>query len=592
MGRLARYLKPYLPLLVLMLFFLIGQVLANLALPDYMARIVNEGIIGNDNDVVISTGVTMLIVTLLGGLSTISASFLASRIATGFTRDVRTDTFEKVESFSVLEFSRFSTASLITRCTNDMQQIQMALFMSLRLALMAPLMGIGAVFKAYQLAPSMTWIMAVAVAVLFTVIALLLKMAMPRFGRLQSLVDRLNLVTRERLTGMRLIRAFNRESCERDRFEETNDDLMTVNISVNRIMGVMQPAMMLLLNFTSIAVVWVGAHKIDRNDLQIGDMMAFMQYAMQVIFAFLMLSMIAVLVPRAAVSARRVIEVLDTQPSIEEPQQPVTAPRLGGAIEFENVTFVYPNADSPALQNITFTAQPGQTTAIVGPTGSGKSTLLGLIERFYDATEGAVLVDGVDVREQRIADLRSRIGFVPQKAILFSGTIASNLTFGKEDASPEDFVRAATTAQAMEFIDQYEDSFQQPIAQGGTNVSGGQRQRLSIARAVIRKPEIYIFDDSFSALDYRTDANLRAALARETQHSTVLIVAQRVNTIRHAEKIVVMDAGRIVCQGAHEELLRTCSVYEEIAASQLSEEELAREIGVSNPISSNGKEAT
>ncbi len=592
MGRLARYLKPYLPLLVLMLFFLIGQVLANLALPDYMARIVNEGIIGNDNDVVISTGVTMLIVTLLGGLSTISASFLASRIATGFTRDVRTDTFEKVESFSVLEFSRFSTASLITRCTNDMQQIQMALFMSLRLALMAPLMGIGAVFKAYQLAPSMTWIMAVAVAVLFTVIALLLKMAMPRFGRLQSLVDRLNLVTRERLTGMRVIRAFNRESWERDRFEETNDDLMTVNISVNRIMGVMQPAMMLLLNFTSIAVVWVGAHKIDRNDLQIGDMMAFMQYAMQVIFAFLMLSMIAVLVPRAAVSARRVIEVLDTKPSIEEPQQPVTAPRLGGAIEFENVTFVYPNADSPALQNITFTAQPGQTTAIVGPTGSGKSTLLGLIERFYDATEGAVLVDGVDVREQRIADLRSRIGFVPQKAILFSGTIASNLTFGKEDASPEDFVRAATTAQAMEFIDQYEDRFQQPIAQGGTNVSGGQRQRLSIARAVIRKPEIYIFDDSFSALDYRTDANLRAALARETQHSTVLIVAQRVNTIRHAEKIVVMDAGRIVCQGAHEELLRTCSVYEEIAASQLSEEELAREIGVSSPISSNGKEAT
>lgn len=588
MGRLAHYLKPYPLPLLLMLAFLAGQVLANLSLPDYMAKIVNDGIIGNDNQVVISTGLRMLIVALLGGMCTIGASFLASRVATGFTRDLRNDTFEKAESFSPLEFSRFSTASLITRCTNDMQQIQMALYMLLRLALMAPLMGIGAVIKAYDLAPSMTWIMAVAVGVLLAVIVALLALAMPRFTLLQQLVDRLNLVTRERLTGMRVIRAFDREAWERDRFEETNADLMNVNTTVNRIMGVMQPVMILLLNFTSITVVWVGAHKIDQNELQIGDMLAFMQYAMQVIFAFLMLSMIAVLVPRAAVSARRVVEVLDTDPSVEDPAQPVAAPQRGGAIEFRNVSFEYPHADTAALHNISFTARSGETTAIVGPTGSGKSTLLGLIERFYDVTEGAVLIDGVDVREQKIADLRSRIGYVPQKAMLFSGTIESNIQYGKASATTEDIVHAATTAQAIEFIDRFDDRFQHPISQSGSNVSGGQRQRLSIARAIVRDPEIYIFDDSFSALDFRTDANLRAALAKETQNSTVLIVAQRVNTIRHAEQIIVLDAGRIVCQGTHEELLQTCSVYQEIAASQLSEEELAREATNGRTPSSNG----
>ncbi len=590
MRRLARYLRPYLPLLVVMVVFLIGQTAANLLLPDYMARIVNDGIVGNDNHVVWSTGLWMLVIALLGGLSTIAASFLAARIATGFTRDLRSDTFEKAESFSPLEFSRFSTASLITRCTNDMQQIQMALFMLLRLALVAPLMGIGAVINAYRLAPSMTWIMAVAVGVLLVVIVTLLLLTMPRFSRLQTLVDRLNLVTRERLTGMRVIRAFNREEWERDRFARTNDDLMNLNIAVNRIMGVMQPVMLLLLNFTSIAVVWVGAHKIDQDELQIGDMMAFMQYAMQVIFAFLMLSMLAMLVPRAAVSARRVVDVLDTEPSVEDPSQPVATPHRGGAIEFRDVSFTYPNADAPALSDISFTARPGETTAIVGPTGSGKSTLLGLIERFYDPTEGTVLVDGVDVRDQRIADLRGRIGYVPQKAMLFSGTVESNFRYGKEDASAQELVQAAATAQAIEFIDRFDDRFEHPIAQSGSNVSGGQRQRLSIARAIIREPEIYIFDDSFSALDFRTDANLRAALAQETQQSTVLIVAQRVNTIRHAEKIVVLDDGHVVGQGTHDELLRTCSVYQEIAASQLSEDELAREVREAQVVSPNGKE--
>lgn len=590
MWRLARYLKPYFVPIVAMLAFLVGQVLANLQLPDYMARIVNDGIVGNDTSVVVSTGLRMLAVALIGGLCTICAAFLASRIATGSTRDLRNDTFEAVESFSPLEFSRFSTASLITRCTNDMQQIQMALFMVLRLAVMAPLMGIGAVIKAYQLAPSMTWIMAVSVGVLFTVIAILLKIAMPRFVRLQSLVDQLNLVTRERLTGIRVIRAFNRQPWERERFETVNDELMIVNTTVNRIMGVMQPMMLLLLNFTSIAVIWVGSHKIDQNQLLIGDMLAFMQYAMQVIFAFLMLSMIAVMVPRALVSARRVNEILITEPSVQNPAQPVAVPKRGGEVEFRDVTFTYPNADIPALSNVSFVARSGETTAFVGPTGSGKSTLLGLIERFYDPSSGVVMVDGIDAREMDLADLRERIGFVPQRAMLFSGTIESNIHYGKNDATEPELVRAATTAQAIEFIEQFDDGFVHRIAQSGSNVSGGQRQRLSIARAIVREPELYIFDDSFSALDYRTDANLRAALVQETRDSTVLIVAQRVNTIRHAEKIIVMDAGRIVGQGTHDELLHDCAVYQEIAASQLSEEELALELAHLPTPSSNGKE--
>ncbi len=590
MGRLAHYLKPFLLPMVVMILLLLGQTVANLSLPDYMATIVNDGIVGNDNDVVFATGLRMLAVALVGGLCTIGAAFLASRIATGFTRDLRNDTFEQVESFSPLEFSKFSTASLITRCTNDMQQIQMALFMTLRLATMAPLMGIGAVIKAYHLAPSMTWIMAVAVGVLFVVIAVLLALAMPRFARLQTLVDRLNLVTRERLTGMRVIRAFNREAWERERFEQANSDLFGVNLVVNRMMAIMQPVMMLVLNITSIAIVWVGAHKIDQDELLIGDMLAFMQYAMQVIMSFLMISMIAVMLPRAAVSARRVVEVLETEPSVQEPAVPVAAPKAGGRIEFRNVTFAYPEAEEPVLEEITFSAQPGETTAIVGPTGSGKSTLIGLIERFYDPTNGTVLVDGVDVRQMPIADLRGRIGYVPQKANLFSGTIESNIRYGKDDATTAEIGQAAETAQADEFISRFDDGLQHSIAQGGSNVSGGQRQRLSIARAVVREPEIYIFDDSFSALDFRTDANLRAALAEDTGDSTVLIVAQRVNTIMHAEKIVVLDAGRIVGEGTHRELLRSCSVYQEIAASQLSEEELAREMGFDSSAGSNGRE--
>lgn len=575
MLRLFRYLKPYSLPVLLMLVLLFGQTTANLALPDYLATIVNRGIVGQDNGVVYRTGARMLVVALLGGACMVGVGFLASRIATGAVRALRDDVFETVEGFSLLEFNRFSTASLITRTTNDLQQIQMVLVLLLRLALMAPFMGIGAVIKAYGLAPSMTWIMAVAIGILFVVIATLFAATIPRFARLQRLVDRLNLVTRESLTGLRVIRAFNRETQEEAKFEAANRDLTNANLVVNRLSAVMQPVMLLILNSTSITVVWVGAHRIDAGTLQIGDMLAFMQYAMQAIFAFLMISMIFIMVPRAAVSARRVVEVLDTAPSIRDPERPAVVPDRGGTVEFRDVTFAYPGAEEPVLCNVSFTALPGETTAFVGPTGSGKSTLIGLIERFYDVTSGQVLVDGVDVREMRQEDLRAKIGYVSQRAVLFSGTIETNIRYGNEQASADDIARATATAQATEFVERLDKRYEHPIAQGGTNVSGGQKQRLAIARAIARRPEIYIFDDSFSALDFRTDAMLRAALARETENRTVLIVAQRISTIMQAEKIVVLDAGRVVGQGRHEELLRTCSVYREIAASQLSEAELA-----------------
>ncbi len=575
MTRLVRYLTPYSIPFVIMVVLLVGQTLANLALPDYMATIVNVGIVGQNTSVIYDTGQAMLLVALLGGACMVGVGFLASRIAAAYTRDLRGDVFATVEGFSLIEFNRFSTASLITRCTNDLQQIQMVLVLLLRLALMAPIMGIGAIYKAYDLAPSMTWILAVAVVILVLVVGVLFAAAIPRFTRLQELTDQLNLVTRERLNGLRVIRAFNREAFEESRLDDTNSDLTHLNIVVNRLMAFMQPVLLLILNLTSVAVVWVGAHRIDAGVLQIGDMLAFMQYAMQAIFAFLLISFIFVMVPRAAVSARRVTEVLDTEPSIRDPEQPREVPPRGGMVEFRDVAFVYPGAEEPALSAISFTALPGQTTAFVGPTGSGKSTLVALILRFYDVTAGQVLIDGVDVRDMRQEDLRARIGFVSQRAILFSGTIDSNIRYGNERSSLAEIERATATAQAMEMVEEVEQRFDHPIAQGGTNLSGGQKQRLSIARAIVRDPEIYIFDDSFSALDFRTDARLRAALGEETVDRTVLIVAQRVSTIMAADKIVVLDDGQVVGEGRHEELLRTCPVYQEIAASQLSTEELA-----------------
>ena len=452
MLRLFRYLKPYTIALIAMLGFLLGQTMANLALPDFLAHIINVGIVGQNSSVVYHTGAKMLIVALAGGAATVCVGFLASRIATGVARTLRNDLFARVEDFSLFEFNHFSTASLITRSTNDVQQIQMVLVMLLRLALMAPFMGIGAIWKASQLAPSMTWIMAIAIGVLVAVIATLFTVAVPRFTRLQKLVDSLNLVTRESLTGLRVIRAFNREGVEEEKFEAANQRLTDTNLVVNRLTAVMQPVMMLILNLTSITIIWVGAHKIDANQLAIGDMLAFMQYAMQAIFAFLMISMIFIMVPRAAVSARRVIEVIDTEPSIEDPAAPISPAPGNGTVEFRAVTFAYPGAEEPVLRDISFVASPGKTTAFVGPTGSGKSTLVNLIERFYDVTAGAVLVDGVDVREMRQADLRARVGYVSQRAILFSGTVESNIRYGDDDIMPGQVERAAETAQAMEFI--------------------------------------------------------------------------------------------------------------------------------------------
>jgi ATP-binding cassette subfamily B protein len=501
-------------------------------------------------------------------------------MATSYTRRIREAIFTKVERFSLVEFNSFSSASLITRSTNDVQQIQQVLVMLLRLVFMAPFLGVGAIIKAYHLAPSMTWIMAVAIATLIVVVTSLFALVMPRFHKVQKLVDQLNLVTREFLTGIRVIRAFNREKREEDKFNDVNKDLRKVNTFVNRLLSTMQPSMILIMNGVSILIVWVGAHEVSSGHLQIGGMLAFVQYALYGIMGFLMISIIFVFAPRALVSVERIGQVLDTEPAVADPLESAkSTDSERGVVAFKDVTFTYTGADRPVLEHITFEARPGQTTAFVGSTGSGKSTLVNLIPRFYDATYGQVLVDGVDVRQMTQTDLHRKIGYIPQKAVLFSGTIKSNIAYGSPKATPDELSQAASVAQASEFIDLLEEKMEGPISQGGTNVSGGQKQRLSIARALAYKPEIYIFDDSFSALDFATDARLRKALEKETLDKTVLIVAQRISTIMHADKIIVIDDGRIVGQGKHEELLKTCKIYQEIAESQLSEKEISETLG-------------
>jgi len=576
--KILKYFTPYIWPFILMVIFIFFQSSATLTLPNYMAKIINEGIISKNTEVIFRSGLIMIFVAIVGSLAAVAVGYLSSRIGTGFARNLREAVFTKVENFSLVEFDKFLTSSLITRITNDIQQIQMVLIMLFRIALMAPLMGVLATFKAYQLVSSMTWIMAVAVIVLISIIIVLFKIVTPKFDRLQKLIDKLNLVTREILTGLRVIRAFNKEEYEEKKFNEVNEDLTRLNLFINRLMMLLQPAMMLIMNFMMITIVWFGAHQIELGNLQVGNMLAFLQYSIQAVSAFLMISIIFIAIPRASVSIGRIVEILETDVQIKDPINPVRVPRRGGKVEFKNVTFTYPGAAEPVLYNISFVAFPGQTTAFVGSTGSGKSTIINLIPRFYDATEGQVLVDEVDVRDMKQSDLRSRIGYVSQKAMLFSGTIKENIAYGNPNATQEEIFRAAATAQALEFIKELEQKFDSSVSQAGSNFSGGQKQRLAIARALAKNPELYLFDDSFSALDFKTDAALRNALKKETQGKTVIIVTQRISTVIDADKIIVIDAGRIVGEGTHKELLRTCSIYKEIAASQLSPEELARDL--------------
>ena len=560
---------------IILVGFTYAMVMANLWLPDKMSEIVNNGIIKQDMPAIWHNGLTMILVTAAGGLCSIIIGFLASRIATGMAQKLRMELFERVESFALADFNKFSTASLITRSTNDIQQMTSILL--LRMALLAPIMAVGGLQKAIHNAPDLSWIIALAVSVLLVVIAVLFVIAVPRFKKLQTLVDKLNLVTRENLVGLKVIRAFHNEKIEQKKFQQANTELNKMNLFVNRLMILLDPIMTLVMNFSSVAIVWFGAHLISSGNLQIGNMMAFLEYAMQVIISFLLLSMVFIMVPRAAVSVKRVGEVLDTLPSIVDPQSPQQLPNdATGKIEFKDVTFTYPDADLPVLSSINFTAEPGQTTAFIGSTGSGKSTLINLIPRFYDVSAGQILLDGVDIRNLKLEDLYDRIGYVPQKGVLFSGTIVSNIKYGNAKASQELVEKSAKIAQAAEFISELKNGYKNDIAQGGSNVSGGQRQRLSIARAIAVEPNVYIFDDSFSALDFKTDAKLRLALAKETKHKTVLIVGQRINTIMNADKIIVLDEGRIVGQGTHQELMKNCEVYQEIAASQLSEDDLRK----------------
>ena len=538
--------------------------------------------LGADTDAIqtryiLRTGGLMLLASLGLAVCAIAVGFCASRTGAGVARAIRSDVFRKVTGFTNAEFDRFSTASLITRSTNDITQVQMLITMGLRIVCYAPIIGIGGTVMALRKSTSMAWVLALAVVLILGVILVMLGVALPRFKKMQSLIDRLNLVSRENLSGIMVIRAFATQKFEEDRFDKANRDLTANNLFVYRVMGMLMPTMMLVMNGISVLIIWVGGHQIAESAMQVGDMMAFIQYSMQIIMSFLMISMMFVMIPRAAVSADRIAELLDSESAVQDPEKPVYFPggRARGVVQFHNVSFAYGGADENVLQNISFTACPGQTTAFIGSTGSGKSTLVNLIPRFYDVTEGSITIDGIDLRRLSQHQLRENIGYVPQKGILLSGDIRSNLAYGVEEAGDDELSAAADIAQATEFISRLPNGMDTSIAQGGTNVSGGQRQRLSIARALVKKAPIYIFDDSFSALDFKTDAKLRAALKETTADATVLIVAQRVSTIMHAEQIVVLDEGRIVGIGTHRQLLDSCPQYREIAESQLSKEELA-----------------
>jgi len=575
MFNLFRDLKPYSWGLFGIFVFLFSQSLAQLYLPTLMADLVNNGMMRGDTDYIWKYGSYMLLVTLGGSLCAIIGSYLSSLVGMGFGRDIRYKVFSRVESYSLHEFDKIGTASLITRTTNDITQVQNFLVMGLRFMVNAPIMCIGGLILALSKDTGLTLILAVVLPVMMLFIGTVVRVIVPMFNLMQSKLDKVNLVLRENLTGIRVIRAFNRLKSENKRFRNANRELTDISIKVNKIMAAMHPFMMLIMNFTSVAIIWFGGIRISQDVMQLGDMMAFLQYTMQIMFSLIMVTIVFVMFPRAQASATRINEVLEVKPEIVDPLHSIKSDEQKGYVEFQNVTFSYPGAEEPAISNVSFSVYPGELTAIIGSTGSGKSTLISLIPRFYDVDSGCILVDGVDVRQMTQKELRAKIGYVPQTPVIFSGTVSENIRYGKSDASDEEVMHAAQIAQANTFISKMINGYNTQISQGGTNISGGQKQRISIARALVRKPEIYILDDSFSALDFKTDTRLREALKKETATSTVILVAQRVSTVRDAHRIIVLDKGKVVGIGKHKELMDTCQVYREIVFSQLSEEEIA-----------------
>ena len=564
-----KYFKPYIPYILAAVVLLFAEAMLELALPGYMANIIDDGIIAGDMKQIYKIGILMIGISAAIVLCATGVSLFASKTAARSARDIRKAVFRKVMHFANEEMEDFSTASLITRSTNDIQQIQMAAVMTLRLGMFAPVMGIGAIIKALRTSVSLAWTIGIAFGAIVILMAFMFIITLPKFKVVQEKVDKLNLVMNERLRGILVIRAFNTQKYEEDRFDHANNDLTKLNLFVNRAMSVMMPVMMLIMNLTSILIVWAGAHYIDAGNLEIGSMLAFIQYAMQIIISFLFIAMMFIFLPRAAVSMGRVGEILKKEISITDKENTQEIKEKRGIVEFKNVSFRYADAEDAVLSDISFTARPGETTAFIGSTGSGKTTLVNLIPRFFDVTEGSITIDGVDIRDMKQHELREMIGYVPQKGMLFSGDIKSNIAYGAEDKSFENIKRAAEVAQAEDFIMEKEEGFDAPVAQGGTNVSGGQKQRLSIARALAKKAPIYIFDDSFSALDFKTDAALRKELKKSAGESTLLIVAQRISTIADADQIIVLNEGRIAGKGTHKELMQTCGVYREIASSQL-----------------------
>lgn len=564
-------------MLLLIIFFLFGQAMCELALPGYMSDIINKGIITGDNNYIIKTGGLMLFVSFIGMLLSALVGLLAAKVSAYTSKNIRRDLFTKVASFSAADMEQFGASSLITRSTNDVQAISQSSVMIMRFAFFAPMMGIGALVKALATKPELTWTTLLALGVIFVIMLTLFLLVIPKFKVLQSKLDNLNLVVSERLTGLLIIRSFNKEAYEEQRFSKSNKEVQDINTFINRGMSFMFPALMLVMNLTSILIVFVGARMIDAGNLMIGDMLAFMQYGMQIIMSFLFMTMSFIMIPRAAVSAGRIGAVLEVTPSIKDKDKCDILQNSTGEITFNNVSFSYPDAEEKTLSDLSFVAKPGKTTAIIGGTGSGKSTLISLIPRFFDTTNGEILIDNVNIKDICQKELREQIGYVPQKGLLFSGTIKSNLAFGKEDATEAEETKALETAMALDFVSSLDDGVLHEVSQGGTSVSGGQKQRLSIARALIKDPKILIFDDSFSALDYKTDKKLRAALKEQTKDKTVIIVAQRINTILDADQIIVMEEGKIIAIGTHDELYKTSEVYREIALSQLSEKELGKE---------------